>query len=172
MEIQNLGQSGSDSLALDGNGKLVINANCVGGNIFLRGNWEVVNNGTSTITYDDNSLGIANILDDTGTSGVVLANDAITAAKIATDAFGAAELAPDAVNEIRDSMYQGTITEGYAADGVAPTHEQMMYMIWSALSEFAISSTTITTKQLDGSTTAMTFTTDDATNPTSRTRAT
>lgn len=37
------------------------------------------------------------ILDDTGTSGVVLANDAITAAKIAADAIGASEIATDAI---------------------------------------------------------------------------
>ena len=38
-------------------------------------------------------------------------------------------------------------------------------------SEFAISGTTITGKKLDGSTTAMTWTIDDSTSPTSRTRA-
>jgi hypothetical protein len=64
------------------------------------------------------------------------------------------------------------MTEAYAADGSAPTPEQMRFMIWSALGEFAISGTTITAKKLDGSTTAMTFTLDDGTNPTSRTRAT
>ena len=37
------------------------------------------------------------ILDDTGTAGVVLANDAITAAKIAADSIGASELAADAL---------------------------------------------------------------------------
>ena len=63
------------------------------------------------------------------------------------------------------------MTEAYAADGVAPTPEQMLYMIWSALSEFAISGTTITTKKINNTTTAMTFTIDDNTNPTSRTRA-
>lgn len=64
------------------------------------------------------------------------------------------------------------LTEGYAADGAAPTLNQMLYQIWSALSEFSISGTTITAKKLDGSTTAMTFTLDDSANPTSRTRAT
>ncbi len=63
------------------------------------------------------------------------------------------------------------MTEAYAADGTAPTFAQMQFMLWSALSEFAISGTTLTCKKLDGSTAAMTFTLDDATNPTSRTRA-
>lgn len=65
----------------------------------------------------------------------------------------------------------GTLTESYATDGSAATIAQMLYMIWSALGEFSISGTTITAKKLDGSTTAMTFTLDDDTSPTSRTRA-
>jgi hypothetical protein len=44
------------------------------------------------------------ILADTGTDGVVLANDAITAAKIAADAIGASELATDAVTEIANGI--------------------------------------------------------------------
>lgn len=43
------------------------------------------------------SADIAAVLDDTGTSGVVLANDAITAAKIAADAIGASEIAAGAI---------------------------------------------------------------------------
>ncbi|GAG15578.1 unnamed protein product, partial [marine sediment metagenome] len=62
------------------------------------------------------------------------------------------------------------MTEAYAADGSAATPEQMLYMIWAALSEFAISGTILTCKKLDGAVTAMTFTLDDDTNPTSRTR--
>ncbi|MBU1198385.1 MAG: hypothetical protein KJ685_00975 [Nanoarchaeota archaeon] len=46
-------------------------------------------NQNTIIGYIDTE--IAAILDDTGTSGVVLANDAITAAKIAADAIGASE---------------------------------------------------------------------------------
>jgi hypothetical protein len=64
------------------------------------------------------------------------------------------------------------MTESYAADGSTATPEQILYMIWSAVSEFAISGTTLTCKKLDGSAPAMTFTLDDGTDPTSRTRAT
>lgn len=49
----------------------------------------------------------AAILDDTGTSGVVVAsinNNAITAAAIATDAIGSAELAASAVSEIQSGL--------------------------------------------------------------------
>lgn len=64
------------------------------------------------------------------------------------------------------------MTESYAADGVAPTLTQALFLIQQMLTEFAISSTTLTAKKLDGSTTAATFTLDDDTNPTSITRAT
>lgn len=44
------------------------------------------------------------VLADTGTDGVVLANDAITAAKIATDAIGSDEFAASAAQKIRDEI--------------------------------------------------------------------
>jgi hypothetical protein len=61
--------------------------------------------------------------------------------------------------------------ESYAADGAVPTLSQMLWMIWAVLADFWISGTTLTARKQDG-TAAMTFTLDDATNPTSRTRAT
>ena len=70
------------------------------------------------------------------------------------------------------TVWTTALTEAYGTDGSNFTGAQGLYMLWASLSEFSISSTTITAKQLDGSTTAMTFTLDDATNPTSRTRAT
>jgi hypothetical protein len=100
-----------------------------------------------------------------------MAADVVTASAVATDAIGAAELAADAATEIRDAIFGGTMTEAYAADGAAATLAQMLYMIWGAVAEFAISGTTLTVKKLDGTTTAMTFTLDSATDPTSRTRA-
>lgn len=64
------------------------------------------------------------------------------------------------------------LTESYAADGVAPTLTQALFLIQQILGDFAIVGTTLTVKKIDGSTTAATFTLDDATSPTSITRAT
>lgn len=76
-------------------------------------------------------------------------------------------------NAIADAVLARTLgTESYASDGSVPTLAQMLFMIWSGIAEFAISGTTLTCKKLDGSTTAMTFTLDSSTAPTSRTRAT
>jgi len=65
-----------------------------------------------------------------------------------------------------------TSAEGYAAKGVAPTFEQFMYMIWSALAEFKINGSQIVSHKLDTTTTSMTWNLDDPNNPQSRTRAT
>ena len=70
-----------------------------------------------------------------------------------------------------DATWTTAQTESYASDGSTATPAQLLYMILCAVSEFSISSTTITGKKVDGSTTAMTWTLDDATSPTSRTRA-
>jgi hypothetical protein len=64
------------------------------------------------------------------------------------------------------------LTEGYAADGAAATLPQLLYLILSILGEANLSGTTITTKKLDGSTTAATFTVDSGTAPTTITRST
>lgn len=63
------------------------------------------------------------------------------------------------------------LTESYAADGAAATMAQLLYLILGLLGEKSISSTTMTVKKLDGSTTAATYTLNDATNPTAVTRA-
>jgi len=99
------------------------------------------------------------------------ASGAITAAAIAADAIGASELASDAVTEIVTGVLTTQMTEAYAADGTAPTLAQSLFQLIAALTEFSISGTTITCKKLDGSTTAMTYTIDSSSSPTSRTRA-
>lgn len=63
------------------------------------------------------------------------------------------------------------MTESYASDNATATPIQMLHMIYCAVSQFTVSSTTITGYKLDGSTTAMTWTLDDASSPTERKRA-
>lgn len=64
------------------------------------------------------------------------------------------------------------MTESYAADTVAPTLAQATFLIQQLIQQFSITGTTITVKKLDKSTTVATYTLDDETSPTSRTRAT
>ena len=69
------------------------------------------------------------------------------------------------------ALFTTAITESYSSDGSAATPAQALYVIMQMLTEKNVSGTTVTIKKLDGSTTAMTLTLDDATTPTSITRA-
>lgn len=72
---------------------------------------------------------------------------------------------------VATAVFTTAMTEAYAADGSTFTLAQGMYMIFSTLAQFSITSTTLTTYKLDGTTPALVFTLDSATDPTSRTRA-
>ncbi len=64
------------------------------------------------------------------------------------------------------------MTESYAAKGVAPSLTQALMMIQQNLENFAYNGTTKTTKKINGTTTASTYTLDNASSPTSSTRTT
>ena len=85
-----------------------------------------------------------------------------------TDALNAYD--PPTIAEM-DATWTTAQTESYASDGATATPAQLLYMIYCAVGEFSISGTTITGKKVDGSTTAMTWTINSASDPTSRTRA-
>ena len=76
-----------------------------------------------------------------------------------------------AINAESDTAWTTQMADSVSTDGTIATREQALYLILQQLTEFAVSSTTWTTKKVDGSTTLATFTLDDATNPTSMTRA-
>jgi hypothetical protein len=118
-----------------------------------------------------------------------LAADCITAAKLAADVTTelqsglatAADLATvagyvdtevAAIKAATDLIASTATTESYAAQGAAGTIVQLLHEIRALLAEKAVAGTTLTTKKLDGSTTAATYTLDDDTAPTSITRAT
>ena len=94
-----------------------------------------------------------------------------TAGETLTVSSGAIALTTADKESVSDTLLTRQMTEAYAADGTAPTTAQMLFMIWSLMAEKSISSTTLTAKKLDGSTSAMTFTLDSASSPTSITRA-
>lgn len=94
------------------------------------------------------------------------------ASDLAADTIGASELAADAITEIVNAIWTTQLTEAYNTDGAAPTGAQALFVIMQRLVDFAISSTTITVKKIDGTTTAYTLTLDSATDPTSSSRAT
>lgn len=72
---------------------------------------------------------------------------------------------------ILGNLLTTALTESYAADGAPATITQILYMILQMLTEKSVSSTTMTVKKLDGSTTAMVFALNSATTPTTITRS-
>ena len=75
--------------------------------------------------------------------------------------------------QVDDLAYPGyTVADAAAADGSRPTIEQALYMLVQFLTERSVSGTTMTVKKPDGTTSLMTFTLNDAANPTSLTRTT
>jgi len=50
IEVQNMGQLGTDVLYFIGGGRLTVNANCTGGTIYVGANVVVTNNGAATVT--------------------------------------------------------------------------------------------------------------------------
>jgi len=71
-----------------------------------------------------------------------------------------------------DALGSTQLADSVPADGTIPTKDQALYMITQFLLERSVSSTTVTVKKADGSTSLMTLTLDSATSPTSITRAT
>ena len=111
---------------------------------------------------DSNSTQLAAIVADTNE----LQTDDVPGLIAALNNLSAAE-----VNAQVDAAFTTQMADSVATDGNIATREQALYMILQFLTEFAISGTTLTVKKVDGSTTLMSFTLDDATNPTSLTRS-
>jgi len=74
--------------------------------------------------------------------------------------------------EVVDVVTVDVIADSVPADGSRPTLAQAAYMLTQFLTERAVSGLTMTVKKPDGTTALMTFTLNDAANPTSITRAT
>lgn len=64
------------------------------------------------------------------------------------------------------------LTEGYRGTGATGSVRDLLYELLANITEFTITSTTKTAKKLDGSTTAKTYTLNDATTPTGITETT
>lgn len=55
IEIQNMGGAGTDTMSLEGNGQLIINANCSAGTVAIRGNFTVTDNASAAVTLSDDA---------------------------------------------------------------------------------------------------------------------
>jgi hypothetical protein len=135
-------------------------------------------NGALVHIYKGVGLGQSRIITDyTGSSRRATVNENWVTTPDSTSEFkvyptsAVASTAPTSA-EIFTAVATTAVTETYAADGAAPTFTQALLLIQQMLTELSVSGTTATLKGLDGSTTKATFTLNDASNPTSITRAT
>lgn len=95
----------------------------------------------------------------------------VTVGSIDSGAVSASALAADAVTEIANAVGDFQIVDAVSADGTIPTLQQALYEIVQQLQESNLSGTTITVNKQDGTTSLMTLTVNDGTNPTTITRA-
>lgn len=146
MEYRNFGNLGTHTSTIEGHGQVVLNANCAGGTLAIRGHFTVTDNAGGTVTLSDLARYDKNIK-------VTLASTAHAGATL-------------------PALFTDTIIESYAADGSQPTLAQAIYGIQQFLQERAVVSTTLTVKKIDSSTDAMTFTLNNPSSPTSITRTT
>ena len=93
--------------------------------------------------------------------------DATVSSRLATAGY----TAPPTAAQNATAVLTTQMTESYAALGAAPTLAQAEFEIRALLAEKAVSGTTLTAKKVDGTTTAATYTLNDATTPTVITRA-
>lgn len=133
--------------------------------------WGNVENPTTALNLSATNIDVDQVV--ASVSGTVATVTTLTnLPAITANWLTAAGLATDAAQEIADTIRGRQLTESYAADGVAPTVEQALFLIQQMLTEMSIAGTTMTVKKLDGATTAATLTLNDATTPTSITRTT
>lgn len=100
----------------------------------------------------------------TSNSDMVVAPDNATIASISS-AIGS-------LNDLSFADIWGTtLSESYPAKGAEMTAGQSLYLIAQSLNEFSISGTTVTVRGVDGLTPVVSYTLDDETSPTSKTRA-
>ena len=66
IELENMGQSGTDNASIEGFGNIVLNANCIGGTLARRGVFDFTNSGSGiTIVEDELNEEMGSVLADT-----------------------------------------------------------------------------------------------------------
>ena len=126
------------------------------------------------LTFTSGSLiGQSRIIHDyVASTKTVSFDEAFTSAPADGDDFVLLAIHQHTLTQIYDAVATTQMTESYAGQGTAPTMAQAMFYLYQDTQEAAVSGLTKTIKKLDQSTTAATVTLDDASEPTSVTRAT
>jgi len=95
IEIKNIGTNGTDDMSLEGDGQLILNANCAGGTIAIRGHFTITDNvgggfsGTlsNDAMFDHNTIIDDILVDVTGLNGEAMrGTDSAALASVCTEA--------------------------------------------------------------------------------------
>jgi len=98
LEVKNMGGSGTDKMSYEGDGQLVINANCSGGDASIRGNFTITDNAGGAVNVSDDArmatdqvdASLVNIgldhLVSTSVAGADVADDSIVAKLVSKSA--------------------------------------------------------------------------------------
>lgn len=100
LAVLNLGQAGTDSVSIEGDGHLFLAASCVGGEVAVRGNIQLTDNSSGVTIYQD---------------ARVTQSTPLTVGTIQTDVIDAVALADSGLAEIADKILGRNIAGG--ADG-------------------------------------------------------
>lgn len=63
-EFQNMGQLGTDTVSLEGDGQFIVNANCVGGEIHVRGSFKKTDNSAGAVIINEEANIKTNVIHD------------------------------------------------------------------------------------------------------------
>lgn len=127
--------------------------------------------GSVTGNVGGNVVGtVASVVGAVGSvTGLTASNlDATVSSRLATSGY----TAPPTAAQNATAVFTTQLTESYAALHAAPTLAQISFEMRSLLAEKSVAVTTLTAKKIDGSTTAGTYTLNDAVAPTAITKAT
>ncbi len=168
IELQNMGDTGVDQASIEGWGQYILNANCDGGTLVIRGNFEKTDNSGNVTIIETARIDTLQI----NTEADLALSDYAGPTKAEMDAAHALLATPAQVKTQVDAGFTTQMADSMVADGTIPTREQALLFINRFFQEFIYSGTTLTIFKEDGTTAIATFTLDDETNPTGATRAT
>lgn len=101
IEIENFGRVGTDLMSLEGHGQLVLNANCTGGTIAIRGHFTVTDNASGVVALsDDARYDVDQVTAGADAATTVSLHSDYDEAKTAAQAGDAMTLAEDSIKAI------------------------------------------------------------------------
>lgn len=148
IEIQNMGQAVTDNMSLEGHGQLVINANCAGGTVAIRGHFTITDNAAGAVTLSDDAritrseIWTEPTRDITG--GTI---DTVAAGGIGSGAIAAAEL-----NNISDAGLDRRLDLGTDSGGDTTTSRTVRQAFRTLRNRVAIAGGTMTVYEEDDTT--------------------